>query len=520
MKVKFSNRSLINPLLRLPEIVLKFFTFDPSCKDSVKSCYEKILSTTYDRSSLSELLGNYNKRIGNDTLSLNNCNCLKLPDTTVVVTGQQAGMFTGPLYTIYKIVSAINLAKSYSQTFKTPVVPVFWNATEDHDLSEINTFDYPEKKWKAQFPTSGIAAECLKTSPGVEDLVRKFISTISEVNHKKEIEELLRIDHRNYGEYSSSIIAKLFRGTGLVVLEPRILREKSRDVFRKCIEDFQSIGDSLKVAGTELAKINLRPSFEIAADTTGLFYINSSGHRNRILERNGKFLVDKKFIPKTDILDLIDHYPERLSTSAFIRPIFQSLNLPNIAYIAGPGEYHYHLQLQPIYNVFNATMPLIYLRNHCTVLTQKEQKLAHRLHLEIDDFFKGPEFFYNSIKLPEKVDIKFIQIKKKLNDLTTELYQGISELVTEQHLTTFKTNLFYHLGKLKTKTEKNYSRQCKVDNARIDRFFHCILPKNLSQERIINIVYFIEYEGPDFIKDLINVLDPIESRHYILLTEN
>ena len=520
MNVELRDTPLINPLLRSDEVAGKYLGFNPSSEDSIKSCYTTIVSTDYNRPQLSKLLLDYNKTINNDASSLDNCKLIRSLDTTMVVTGQQAGMFTGPLYTIYKITTAINLAKFYSKHFGSPVIPVFWSATEDHDLSEISRFNYPERQWRVAFPQSGIAAECLKTNPAVRKLARDYLSTVSYVNHGEEIEELLSSPFENYGEFSSNIIAKLFRGTGLVILEPRILREISRDFFRDGIEQVRSINEQLHIAGSELESDNINPSFNPTLETTGFFYINTAGVRVRILIRNGKFLVNKKWVNHAELFSLIDEHAERFSVSAYLRPVLQSRKLPNIAYVAGPGEYRYHLQLRRIYELFNAVMPIIYLRNHATVLTRKERKLADRLSLNSDDYFKGPAAFYNSVELPERYQAGFLNAKKRLEDISNELFDTVRDLMTPKKREAFQATLVYQLEKLKSKSNKEYSRRCKVDNARVDRFFSTVLPRNLPQERVINVLYFIEFDGVNFIQDLINAMDPFETMHYILSTKN
>ena len=520
MNIHFSEMPLVSPELQRKKVVTEFLSYNPYSSDSVRSCYAKILSSEYGRFTVSKLLLEYNERIGSDNVALDNCRQLGFSETTAVITGQQAGMFTGPLFTIYKIVTAIKLARYYARFFGTPVIPMFWNATEDHDLSEITRFKLPRREWEVGFPQTGQAAEFLKTDPFVKNLVREYISTISPINHRDEIEDLLSSEFEYYGEYSSSILAKMFRGAGLVILEPHILRKISGGFFLTCIENFRSINNRLQATGSRLGRINIRPPFEAVPERTGVFYLNANGVRNRIMERKGKFIVDKKWIAKDELVRLIHAYPERFSTSAFTRPILQSLILPTISYVAGPGEFQYHLQLRPIYELFNATMPLIHLRNHCTMLTKKEQKLAERLNLQTEDFFRGPEPFYNSVTLPERDDDKFIQAKKNIDIAATELYEALSELVTKQRFSTFRASLHYHLEKLKKKVVKEYSRRRKVDNARIDRFYRCVWPKSSPQERTLNVLYFIEIEGTDLINELIDVLNPFETRHYILFTEN
>ncbi len=469
---------------------------------------------------MSETLTDYNKIIGNDSLALNNCNRLKGVNSVAVVTGQQAGMLTGPLYTIYKIITAINFAGRCEKEFNAPVIPIFWNATEDHDLSEVQSFHYPGKTWTASFQQNGVAAQYLDVNPACMELVQDFLNSVSEINHKNEIISALTHDFEYYGEFSSSVIARLFGGTGLVIIEPKLFREKSKSFFQMCIQLRQDIRNCLKETGDVLQKHNIPPSFHATNDSTGLFYVSDDGVRYQIKNKKDNFFIADNWVSESSVCKHIMDSPTNFSAGAYLRPVLQSKIIPTLAYVAGPGEYKYHLQLDKLFDLLNAKKPIILPRNHGTILTKKELKAADKLGLTIDDYFLGPSSFYHRQKLDDNKKQGFINAEQALMATVENLHRELPDLINDNLKAKFKSALALQLDKLEKKVTREFLRQHEIDNARIDRFFSCVFPKNAMQERLINIFYFIEQNGLSIIHDLLEIMDPLERGHYVIYTDH
>ncbi len=520
MTVTIHNLNLVEDYLLKNEFTSAFQRRDPYSPTAWAGCYEHILARSdYDRVFLSESFSDYNKIIGNDSLALSNCNRLKEPRSVAVVTGQQAGMLTGPLYTVYKIITAINFAKRCETQFKTPVVPVFWNATEDHDLSEVEAFHYPDKTWTALFRKKGVAAQYLGVNPACSDLVQDFLNSISEINHKKEITSIITNDFESYGEFSSSVIARLFKGTGLIIIEPKLLREKSVSFFKKGIELRQDIRNCLQQTGEVLQKNKIPPTFNVTDDSTGLFYLNDDGVRYQIKNKDDNFFLNDNWVSKSSICQEIMASPTDFSTGAYLRPVLQSKIIPTLAYIAGPAEYKYHLQLDKLFDLFDVNMPIILPRNHGTILTHKEIKTANKLGLTIDDYFLGPQSFYHQQKLNENETQGFLNADRIFMETVENLYCEMPDLINKNRKEKFKSVLSFQLEKLEKQVTREFLRRGEIDNARIDRFFSCVFPKNSMQERLINIFYFIEQNGLSIISDLLEIMDPLECGHYVIQTD-
>lgn len=510
------NRLLLDSRFGSEAFLNRYGLTPPNAPGAVEDRYKAVaVDTRYQRATLSDILRDYNRQIGNDDRALRNCRRLAEPGSAVVVTGQQAGMLSGPLYTIYKIVTAIRLAEQWATMLAAPVVPVFWNATEDHDWSEIASFTLPDRKITMPFPADGYAAEALRLDAACRTTIEQFLASIAMVNQRDEIASLMDFSLVSYGNFSSSFIAKLFAGTGLVVLEPRLLRRDSVEFFQQALVTNSAIHTTLRDVGAQLERDGISPPFMPAVDATGLYWLNAQGLRRRIKTDGTRFLLGDRWLAAEEIVA----DPALLSTSAYLRPVLQALRLPTLAYVAGPAEYRYHLQIQPLFQLFHVTMPLLVLRNHGTVVTNKEAKLAEQLDLSVEDFFVAPESLSGTTSVPTAHQQSFATARNALAQMIGDLRRQLPDLLSEREEKSATMRLQRELDRLEGRVQREFRRRHDVDHARLHRFYAAILPRGQLQERVINVLYCLQADGLPFIRRLLATLDPFESRHYIIYTD-
>lgn len=476
---------------------------------------DTLFSESFDRQALACELANYNRCLDIDPRAAANAERLADPASVAIVTGQQAGLFTGPLYTIHKAITTIRLAAEREAALGVPVVPIFWNATEDHDLSEIAEARFPGHSWRANFPAKGLAAEALRTRPAVVQVVQEYLQTLAPVQHRDEIAELLDPTFTHYGLWTSAVLARLFRGTGLVVLEPRLLRRAAASLMVRVLDDRDGLRQALREGANQLASHELEPSFT-TDNSFGLFHIDEAGHRRRLLERDGKLLVQDEWLPAEEVEQLLADHPERFSTAAYLRPIVQNATIPTLAYVGGPGEFRYHLQLPPLFAHLGISMPILHLRNHATILGPNEQKLAAQLDLQPADYFRRPEDFHHAVGLPEPVADAFAKADTDLHQTVAELEAAIDLSLDSRRYRGYEARWRKELQQLRHKIRREYQRAAGIDNGRIDRFFATVHPRRQPQDRQLNVFPFIQVFGPGFIQQLLDQLDPYEDRHLII----
>jgi bacillithiol biosynthesis cysteine-adding enzyme BshC len=319
---------------------LPFYEIAPRDPDGLQKGKDFLAKRTFPRKELVQILSEYNRSIENR---------VELKELThAVVTGQQLGLMGGPAYTILKGISCLQLARASGAT------PIFWLATEDHDVSEINhtylldrhgNFD----KFRLNLPRNGKMVEDLPFSKHSINEMNRFLKEV-------------KVDFEPSGSYSQTMarfLVKLFQGTGMVFLEPKILRPLAAPFFHREIEESDQIQKVLKQAGEELGDA------PFGGNTTNLFIKDESGIRLKLEKENGEYFVKDRRMTKEELLQLD---PSFFSPNGAARAVLQSLLIPTVAYIAGPGELSYYRQLKDYHRYHGIQMPWIVPRVQATFI--------------------------------------------------------------------------------------------------------------------------------------------------------
>lgn len=317
----------------------------------------QILKREYPRKPLISLLNNYNKSIGNDQFALSNIE--RLEKDVCVVTGQQLGFMGGPLYTILKGISCLLLAREKG------AVPIYWLATEDHDIAEIDHTYLIDSRGNLQrfhlnLPKEGKAAENLELSSENIEKIIQFIESAGLSPH-----ELPSIS-TSYAESMAKMMVHLFAGTGMVFVEPKILRTLSADFYSREVQAAEHIQQILTSEAHELQSHQNETvlSFEVG---TNLF-LKVEGKRCRLHREGNRFFAGPKTFSMDELLKLIKEGPQQFSTNVASRPLLQSSLFPTLAYVAGPTEQKYYRQLDAYHRFHNVPMPVIIPRLSATIV--------------------------------------------------------------------------------------------------------------------------------------------------------
>lgn len=331
-----------------------------------------------------------------------------------VVTGQQVGLFLGPLYTLYKAATAIRMARVLADETGREVVPVFWLQTEDHDLPEIAWCGLPGPEGEA-IEVSLPAGEDVRSGQlGDGDRISIAHRRLPEAVAEKltwlrdELAPHARGDHldrlaRHYrpgagwGEAFAGLLAELFAGEGLVLVDPRdpALARAVAEIHRRSVVEAAPIAEKLAARAASLRERGFDVAVHVRPGAPLSFFHprGAEGPRYRLepapgglAEVGGAAVHDAR-----SILDAIDADPLRVSTSALLRPIVQDELLPTAAYVGGPGELAYFAQLSPLYDHFGMAMPMVALRARFQVIERRTARLLDRLGLQPGDVARGEE---------------------------------------------------------------------------------------------------------------------------------
>jgi bacillithiol biosynthesis cysteine-adding enzyme BshC len=460
----------------------------------------KFRKVEIDREQVVKILREYNRRIEAPQKVMENIEMLLDEKTYTVVTGQQPGIFTGPLYTIYKAISAIIVANNHSDK-KHLLVPIFWNASEDHDLSEIDHIYLMKenKPLRINYPVSTrrSASEVRLDTQKIERMISKINEVTPDTEFKnsllKNLQNLAERS-RNLGEIFSRMMTFLLGEYGLILIEPKYLRKMMVPLFKKMIDNPTRCSEILNKAGEKLKKSGYHSPIH-----------KNSNLCNFLLERkrvtyNKDFHVANNTYSSNELLDLLEKNPLSFSANVVTRPITQDYLFPTYAYVAGPSEIAYFSQLKEIYEEFMIEMPLIYPRFGATIVENKVLRVLKKYNLEILDL-RFPELLTKELTR-KKMDSLFEFARSKI----LETFSPIEETAIKidrglrNSSQASLSKALRAMDILEDKVARKLKKQNIIMQRQIDKAAHNIFPLQGLQERKLNVLEYLIKFGPDFLK--------------------
>ena len=445
-----------------------------------------------------------------------NIDLLKSDRTVTITTGHQLNLFSGPIFFFYKILQVIKQCKVLNKNQdQINYVPIFWMATEDHDFDEINHFHYQDRiiHWNKEHggPVGKLSTD------GLEDVFKLYLSLFPNGKKKEQLNELIQnsyLSSKTLTEATRQLVQDLFGDYGLIMIDgdDKKLKEAMIPVFeQELIENtaFKKVENQISA----LEKLGFHA--QVNPREINLFYIAHPLSRERIVFENEKFYVlntDLSFT-KDEILEELHQNPEKFSPNVIIRPLYQEIILPNIAYIGGGGELAYWLELKTMFEAYNVEFPLLVLRNSMLIRTKKQFEKQLALNLKNIDLFQSAR---NTIKdnIEKESDLieKLPSFKKELEDIFNAL-----EDIANQTDSTFSNMLQAQRTKQLKGFEKLEKRLVKAEikkqndyQIRIENLLKDLRQDKGLQERVRHFSDF-EYVNVDsFIESIYDNIQPFE----------
>jgi len=426
---------------------------------------------------------------------------IKKENTFTVTTGHQLNIFSGPLYTIYKIISTIKLAENLRVKYKDKnFVPVYWMASEDHDFDEIKTFFSKGKTYEWDINPSGAVGGIDPSS------IKKLAGTIPE---SIEIFEDAYLTSNTLSEAVRKYMNALFSTYGLIVFDPdsKALKASIKELIRSDIFDntISKVEDSSdEKSDVYVRKIN--------------FFYMKEGLRERIESVNDKFVVRESQISfsKQEMEKEINSNPQRFSPNVVMRCLYQQMIMPNVAYIGGPAEVVYWLSFRKFFEKYDGEFPVIVPRDSVLIISSKSSKTLDKYGLDIQDIFNGKNNIEKkSLGVLVDEDKNFSSEIKKIREqfnLIASKYKSVDKTMSPHVLANSKKT-----EKMLIQVEKRFIKSQKDLNKilvdRVGDLFHECFPEGTPQERKDNIMSFF---NSTFIEDLVRILDPMELKFKII----
>ncbi len=473
---------------------------------------------------LLDALARSNARLAPSPARERHLELLGRPGTVAVVTGQQVGLFLGPLYTVYKAAAAIVDARALSEETGRPCVPVFWLQTEDHDLPEIDHCVAPRPtggeplRVALNLPdaaTSRVPVAHRPLGAGVTSALAELREVLGGQPSGTEFLALLERAYRpeaTLPEAFVEVLSAVFADEGLVFLNPRDahLAPLAAPLHRRAIQDAAAISSALARRSAALTEagfseqVHIRPgaplSFFSPDGAEGARYRLSPGEAPDTWTVAGH--PDGVTVTTSELLGWLEREPRRFTTSALLRPLLQDTWLPTAAYVGGPGEVAYFAQLAPLYAHFGLPMPLVVPRARFRVIEERTRGLLEKLGLSPDEAAaprdellarlaarSSQEGAGGGFEPPEAIEARLTGV------LTSELASLGERLKTldptlASPLRRTEQTVRRSVSKLMSKYRRALARRDQVASERLDRVRGAIAPDGAPQERVHGLPYY------------------------------
>lgn len=515
--------------------VNRFFDYSESSDQVYQKRMEDLQNQTFPRQELAHYLQGFHKQYDVGSKTIKNIKRLEDKNSLVVIGGQQAGLLTGPLYTIHKIISIIQLAEQQEERLGVPVLPVFWIAGEDHDFEEINhTYALKQNQLKKlkinQTQKQKISVSEMRLD---SELCRNWIDEVfaayGETEHTQNtLKSLYRLLQKSetYVDFFIHVVYSLFKESGLIVIDSghSELRKIEKPFLQKLLKENKEVREAVFKRQLDVDEIGYGKPLEINKQN-GHFFYHLNQERILMEEREPNVFYGKNNECRRTLEELLnecEQYPERFSNNVVSRPLMQEFLFPTLAFIAGPGEVAYWSVLQKAFHHFGKLMPPIVLRHLLTIVDRTTNKYLSETELSANDVLNNgatdvreqwleQQKNWDLDKITEEVASQISEAHKPLRKLAEDIHPGLSS-IAEKNIEIIQNQVHY----LNQKLHKTIRGQYETELKKFDHLDHMIRPLGNPQERMWNAFYYVNLYGPEFIHTLTDHQMAFNDKHKII----
>jgi bacillithiol biosynthesis cysteine-adding enzyme BshC len=496
-----------------------FYPSSPHFADWVKEESKKIQYDSARRARVSEILERQNRAWGGSEKAIANLDLLR-KGAAAVVTGQQVGLFGGPMFSIYKALTAVKLAEE-AKLAGVDAVPIFWLATYDHDLAEVNHAAMPGPDGTAQVLTA--SSRAVAGAPvGAVHLGEEILPLLDRAETllgKTEASQMLREAYRpgeTLGTAFARLFARLFADWGVIVVDASDaqLHRVAEPIYRAAIERAEELTSALLARGEALEKAGYHQQVKVTQSSALLFTLRD-GARTAIHRRMGsethEFVIgvegSEERISAADLLARISSTPEQFSPNVLLRPVVQDYVFPTLAYTGGSAEVAYFAQAGVVYEALLGRVTPIVPRYSATIVEPKVQRLLERYGIGVLDTFGGSEALGEKLasqSLPEDLQKAFEAARSSLDTELAAIQDKLARL--DRTLVdageTAVSKMRYQLERLHTQAARAEAQKGELIQRHARILSESLYPEKALQERGIAGIYFIARYGKELLHQL------------------
>jgi bacillithiol biosynthesis cysteine-adding enzyme BshC len=514
------------------DAVADFYAGDFRTPAARRAAASRAAAHERDREMLADVLLEQNEQWGLPQAARVNIEALRDPDTVAVVTGQQVGLLTGPLYTIYKTVTALQLADQLAEETGRGVVPVFWIEGEDHDFDEIRrthvlhrnelvelVYDAPEAAGNPG------AVGRLTLTDRIESVLAELDDALPPSDFKTPLMERVRAAYQpgtTFEDAFGKLVRALFPDTGLVFINPDDARLKRQvaPLFRRELTDHAAVHARIEATSDVLretyhAQVHTRP--------TNLFLLDEEGRLPIDAEEDGTFTLrgtDRTFTEE-ELLTRLDTAPEQFSPNVVLRPLMQDALLPTAAYVAGPSETSYFAQYKGVYEWAEIPMPIIYPRASVSITESKVDKVLEKYDVSVADFMGDFEQLFQRVV----VDAMEVDVDNAFEEAMRSMHQAINDLkatvesvdsTLTQSAEATRATLVKEMESFKSRVVRAEKRNQDEVRSQLEKARANLLPGGAMQERVVSVLYFLNKYDIELLDELQAALQLDTTEHQVI----
>jgi bacillithiol biosynthesis cysteine-adding enzyme BshC len=493
-----------------------FFPRGPQFSEWLKDEASKLQYDADRRKKVAAILERQNKNWGASSQTLENIARFQA-GAAAVVTGQQVGLFGGPLFSLFKALTAVKLA---DETTKAGVdcVPVFWLATQDHDLDEIQTVSFPSAEAVLQelvVPSHGIPdAPVGSISLGPE--IEAVVEAAAQLLGNSEATTLLRETYRpdaTFGSAFANLFARLFAEWGVILLDAADpeLNSIATPIYRAAVERAAELEAALLTRNQELGTAGYHQQVKVTPDSTLLFTLQNGAripiHRRVTASHETEFLIGEEKIAPAELLRRIASTPQQFSANVLLRPVVQDYLLPTLAYTGGSAEVAYFAQAAVVFQALLGRVTPIIPRFSATIIEIKANVLLERYSLNLPDLFNTPEKIRERLAaqaLPQELQSAFDDAGNSLSKSFSAIRESLSKLdkTLVDAASNAESKIRHQLESLQAKAARAELQQSEILDRHAQKLSNALYPNKTLQEREVAGIYFLARYGKEFLKDV------------------
>jgi bacillithiol biosynthesis cysteine-adding enzyme BshC len=523
---------LFSDFLAYSPPVQPFYPHSPHFSEWLRDEASALRYDSSRRDRVSAILDRQNRSWDASPQTLANLNRLRA-GAAAVVTGQQVGLLGGPMFAIYKALTAVKLAEEATKA-GVDTVPVFWLATSDHDLAEVNhvAFPGPDGALQPVTTTSHDVPSAPVSSVRLGDEILPVVEQAAALLGESDVTRFLRESYRpgeTLGSAFARLYERLFAEWGVILLDASgpELHRVAEPIYRSAIENAAALNSALLARGEALEAAGYHQQVKVVPSTVLLFTMKDGARTpiHRLATSEAEFVIGHEDgaekISKDELLARIAAAPEQFSPNVLLRPVVQDYLLPTLAYSGGAAEAAYFSQVGAVYEVVLGRVTPIVPRFSATIIEPKTQRLLERYGISLREVLSGPDALRQQLaaqSLPEDLQAAFDVANKSLESNLATISQKLEKLdrTLVEASQTASSKMRYQLDRLHTQAARAESQKGEVVGRHAESLSQALFPGKGLQERGIGGAYFLARYGLDLLHQLHDAVQPDCHDHQIL----